>query len=418
MNILAVTLESQRELKGLEILGKGDQISRIDADSYNVRSQNGSDVSYLVRRSGKEWACECPDHRFRQMVCKHIWAVYFSLNMRQRVITQVQPVVEIATPAAVVVVAAKAETLSCKFCGSSNVVKIGMRHNQYGNVQRMLCNDCKHKFMIDKEGFEKVKATPKAITIALDLYFKGVSQRKIVEHLKMFEGVEVTQPAVLKWIRRYVEVMKGYLDKFTPNLGGMWHSDEMMVKVRKTEPIDGENYSWAWNLLDHETRFLIASEVTKHRYIEDVRNVLQQAKKVSNGQAPDFIVTDKLPAYQEAVRKEFFTRKKPRTQHVKLKNIREGTNNNIVERLNGTVRERTKVMRGFDSDKTAETLMEGNRIYYNYLRPHQALEGKTPAEKAGIDLKLDGNKNKWQEIIKRGKRSKRNNNPKVIKEEK
>lgn len=403
---MAVTLESQRELKGLEILGKGDQITRLDADSYRVGSQNGEDASYLVKRSGKEWTCECADHRFRQMVCKHIWAVYFSLNMRQRVITQVQPVVETTA-----ITSERKSGSLCKFCGSSNTVKIGMRHNQYGDVQRMLCNDCKHKFMIDKEGFEKVKATPKAITIALDLYFKGVSQRKIVEHLKMFEGVEVTQPAVLKWIRRYIEVMKGYLDKFTPYLGGMWHSDEMMVKVRKTEPIDGENYSWAWNLLDHETRFLIASEVTKHRYIEDARNVLQQAKKVSKGQVPDFIVTDKLPSYQQAVKKEFFTKKKPRTQHVKLKNIREGTNNNIVERLNGTVRERTKVMRGFDSDKTAATLIEGNRIYYNYLRPHQALEGKTPAQKAGIDLKLEGNK--WKELIKRGKRS-----PKVIKEEK
>ncbi|MBI4128405.1 MAG: transposase, partial [Parcubacteria group bacterium] len=86
------------------------------------------------------------------------------------------------------------------------------------------------------------------------------------------------------------------------------------------------------------------------------------------------------------------------------KNIREGTNNNIVERLNGTVRERLKVMRGLDHDQSAEKMMEANRIYYNYLRPHQALKGKTPAEKAGIDLKLEGNK--WKELIARGKRAK------------
>ena len=47
--------------------------------------------------------------------------------------------------------------------------------------------------------------------------------------------------------------------------------------------------------------------------------------------------------------------------------------------------------------------MEANRIYYNYLRPHQALGGKTPAEKAGIDLKLKGDK--IEALIRRGRRS-------------
>jgi hypothetical protein len=36
------------ELKGLEILSKGDQIKRIDPDTYRVNSQNGNG-SYLVQ---------------------------------------------------------------------------------------------------------------------------------------------------------------------------------------------------------------------------------------------------------------------------------------------------------------------------------------------------------------------------------
>jgi transposase-like protein len=48
--------------------------------------------------------------------------------------------------------------------------------------------------------------------------------------------------------------------------------------------------------------------------------------------------------------------KKPRVQHVRLKNIREGTNNNIVERLHGTIKERTKVMRGLDNDESAQRM--------------------------------------------------------------
>ena len=158
--------------------------------------------------------------------------------------------------------------------------------------------------------------------------------------------------------------------------------------------------------MDHETRFLLASELTKHRKIVDARKVLAKAKKNSGEASPDYIVTDKLYAYRKAIRTEFVTKSEPKTIHVRLKSIKEGTNNNILERLNGTVKDRLKVMRGMDHDKSAERMLEANRIYYNYIRPHSALNGQTPAEKAGIDLGLEGNK--WENLIRKAK------TPKVI----
>ncbi len=56
-------------------------------------------------------------------------------------------------------------------------------------------------------------------------------------------------------------------------------------------------------------------------------------------------------------------------------------NNNRVERLNVTLREKAKVQRGCKSDKSA--IAEGQMIYYN-VKLRQALNGQTPAEKAGI----------------------------------
>ena len=91
-----------------------------------------------------------------------------------------------------------------------NMVKIGVRHSLHRNIQGYPCKDCGHKFT-QNDGIEKIKATPKAITVALNLYFKCVSQRKIVDHLKQFEAVKVSQPCILKWIRKYTELMKEYL---------------------------------------------------------------------------------------------------------------------------------------------------------------------------------------------------------------
>jgi len=98
----------------------------------------------------------------------------------------------------------------------------------------------------------------------------------------------------------------------------------------------------------------------------------------------------------------FWTLKNPRTQHVRVPNIRDRSNNNMVERLNGTVRQRNKVMRGLDHEDSAQTMLDGMRIYYNFIRPHMALNGKTPAEKAKIS-KL-GN-NKWKSLIKKSKQN-------------
>jgi len=68
--------------------------------------------------------------------------------------------------------------------------------------------------------------------------------------------------------------------------------------------------------------------------------------------------------------------------------------NNRIERLNGTLRERIKVQRGWKTFKTP--IAEGQRIQYNFVKPHMALEGQTPAEVAGVGA---NGKNKWMGLL-------------------
>jgi len=56
-------------------------------------------------------------------------------------------------------------------------------------------------------------------------------------------------------------------------------------------------------------------------------------------------------------------------------------------------------MRGMDHDETAQIQADGIRINYNFIRPHMGLDGKTPAQVAGLDLQLEGIR--WKALIAR-----------------
>lgn len=53
-------------------------------------------------------------------------------------------------------------------------------------------------------------------------------------------------------------------------------------------------------------------------------------------------------------------------------------------------------------EKTDTPILAGMQIYHNYVKPHEGLKGKTPAEAAGIEV---WGKNKWIMIIQTQVRS-------------
>ena len=66
--------------------------------------------------------------------------------------------------------------------------------------------------------------------------------------------------------------------------------------------------------------------------------------------------------------------------------------------MNGEIRDREKTMRGL---KTMDTpILAGMQLFHNFIRPHEALKGSTPAEKAGIEIKGE---NKWLTFIQNAK---------------
>jgi len=198
--------------------------------------------------------------------------------------------------------------------------------------------------------------------------------------------VKVTHVAVYKWIQKYISLMEKYIDKLKPQVSDTWRADELWIKIKG-------DMKYLFAIMDDETRFWIAQEVAGSKYKHDAIKLFQMAKRVT-GKKPEVLITDGLKSYHQAYMREFWTLRNPRTKHVRHIKIKGDMNNNKMERLNGEIRDREKVMRGLKKEDSP--ILTGYQIFHNYIREHEGLEGKTPAEACGITVK---GKNKWKTLI-------------------
>jgi len=114
----------------------------------------------------------------------------------------------------------------CPKCKSNKfVVKYGKRHNQSGAKQRYFCKKCESRFT-PKDGFWKMRFSPEVITAALDLYYKGLSLRKIKDHLY---NIEVSHTSILRWVRRYAKLTR----KYTMKIKGNIHTERSFLRKKK-----------------------------------------------------------------------------------------------------------------------------------------------------------------------------------------
>ena len=147
---------------------------------------------------------------------------------------------------------------------------------------------------------------------------------------------------------------------------------------------------WFWDIIDDKTRFLLASHISLTRTTKDAKTLMVSALERSR-LWPTFILTDKLQAYLQGVKG--FT-----IEHYQSHGFNSEINTNLIERFHGTLKARTKVMRGLKSKVTGERIMGGWLVHYNFFRPHEGLKNITPAEAAGIKFPYKN----WREIVAMG----------------
>lgn len=246
---------------------------------------------------------------------------------------------------------------------------------------------------------------PKKITCALDLFYRGVSTRKVQEHFQSFYPHNSSHKSIYKWVVKYAKMISNFTDNLKINSGKEIQVDEMEYHRREEYKKKGVSKDWFIDSVDCKTRFMVSAKYFKSRGQNEIREVISKVKYKTEGYVTT-ITTDGYTAYENVVKKTFGWNLKEQKYNIihnpVIASRGEGFNL-FIERLHNSIRERTKTFRGFHgSIESADSIMKGYSIFYNFIRKHQAINC-CPYELAIPNLKLETG-NKWLELIELSKK--------------
>jgi putative transposase len=267
----------------------------------------------------------------------------------------------------------------CKFCGSDNVVKNGKSRK---GVQNWLCKACGKAF-VDNRALPRMRSPVDTVASALWQYYAGSSLNEIRGYIEQQSGFKPSDSTIYHWVTRFSKVAVNEANKCKPEVGDRWVADETVLFI-------GSKKYWLWDIIDSHSRFLIATYLSRTRGTRDAQQLMKLAYERTR-KVPKVILTDKLASYLDGIELQFGSE----TKHIQSKPFTETDSTNLIERFQGTLKDRTKVMRGMKTPESARLILDGWLVYYNFFRPHESLKDKTPAEVAKIRFPFRN----WADVV-------------------
>ena len=268
--------------------------------------------------------------------------------------------------------------IHCPACDCDRVIKVGVRNGQ----QRYECKACQKKFRANGKA-EGRRMDAELMGSAIRDYYNGISYKKIAEGIeKEYDVPEPSKATVYEWVRDFTDAAVDRMKDVKAKTSGHWVGDEMYVDV-------GGRKMYLWDMMDKETRYILASHLSPTRDGRAARAVIRKA--LAADKPPEKITTDKWRAYLKPIRDLT-----PGAKHIQSEGLTAEINNNRSERLQGTYRDRIKTLRGLESLETGQRYLDGWTINYNLFKKHHSLDNETPASLALASPPF----REWADVVK------------------
>lgn len=275
----------------------------------------------------------------------------------------------------------------CPKCGGSSFLHHD--HEHYSNY-RCCSKRCNHSFFVfkgnailppsmsslfGKINFKRMRYPVFLIITALSMFYLGKNSfRNISLILRTSFNIKVSHVTIASWCTRFAPLFDNMRLTLLPMLNlnsDEWHADETVVKIAGVK-------HYLWFVIDSETRFVIGFHLSPHRDTPQAFSVLSEA--ASHGK-PAAIVSDRYSAYKVPVKSIL-----DGVRHIRVESFKDDISNNLIECFNKQFKAWYKTKQGFSSFATANNLISMFVFFFNFVRPHSALDGLTPAQVAGLNL--------------------------------
>jgi transposase-like protein len=259
----------------------------------------------------------------------------------------------------------------CKYCGSSKIVKYGYYHN----IQRWLCRECGCKFADNGASFGMKIQTDQVATI-LTMYYEGAGIKEIQSYLAEVYHSYLSESTIYEWIKRITEGAAAYCEKCQPKVSNTWIATETTLLI-------GNQKAFLFDIVDTETSFVLASQLSINRTAEEMKKLLVKAINRAR-KAPEMVITNQMVELIDGTELDFGTE----TKYIKATQPRNNSEVRLIEHFYSMVKIRTKILQRYKKVEGANSIYRGWRIHYNYMRPYELLNNSTPAIKAGMEYPL------------------------------
>lgn len=268
--------------------------------------------------------------------------------------------------------------MDCKFCGSIYIVKFGTK----SGLQYYWCKSCRRKFA-GTDAPPGMRTSTTAIGKAMGLFFSGSSLAEIAKRLSDEDGVGINSSTVWRWVVRYSREAGKLLRKVRVSTSATWVVDEAAVRIGGVD-------MWYWDVLDPESQFLLDTHVSTSHTFRDAVHVLTSAQGHSLTM-PQAILSNSLSPYPDAIQTAFG----PMSRKVRLQGLPASNGAGSIESFRSAMGDRSKVLKSLKTLEAAHVIIDGFVVDYDFLKPHMAAKGKTPAQACGLKPEF----NSWAGLV-------------------
>lgn len=270
--------------------------------------------------------------------------------------------------------------------------KASFLHHDYQLYSNYRCcnKKCNHSFftakqsaipknsssmLIGKNNFKGMRYPVHTILNALIMFYIGKNSfRNIVLILKMSFGISVSHTTISNWCKNFAPLFDNIKNELTKKINlnsDEWHVDETVVKIA------GVKY-YIWFIIDAETRFIVDFHLSPFRDATQAFILMNSSKKLGK---PKAIVSDRYAAYNVPIKSVMHE-----AIHIKVQGFKDDISNNLIEAFHHQFKAWYKTKQGFNSFDSANNLISMFVFFFNFVRPHSALQKNTPAQVAGLSL--------------------------------